>query len=75
MSLINVEVIVTLSRSFSLDPHTFLRDPMIFPECSEGAEVLNNFTCEAASNRLQQTSIGLSSMVEPQLIGLKILFY
>ena len=70
-----MEVIVTLSRSFPLDPHTFLRDPMIFPECSEGVEVLNNFTCVAASNGLQQTSIGLSSMVEPQLIGLKILFY
>ena len=53
MGLINVEVTVNLSKSFPLDPHTFLRDPMIFTECSEGAEVLDNFTYGAASNRLR----------------------
>jgi len=61
VGLINVEVTVNLSRSFPLDPHTFLRDPMIFPECSEGDKVLDNFTYGAASNRLRKTSIGLSS--------------
>ena len=75
VGLINAEVTITLWRSLHLGPRVFPYDSMLFPECSKGAKIPDNFTRGAASNKLWRMDIGLSSKVQPQLIGLRTLFY